>query len=66
MSRRRVLGSLGGVVAAGPVVLGVLPPGTPAAGGDPAPDLTLRTERGPLRLADQQGKVVVLYFSFPG
>jgi len=43
-------GSLGGVWAA----------------GEPAPDITLKTENGDFRVADQKGKVVVLYFSFPG
>jgi hypothetical protein len=36
------------------------------AAGEPAPDITLRTENGDFRVADQKGKVVVLYFSFPG
>ncbi len=36
------------------------------AAGEPAPDITLKTENGTFRLADQKGKVVVLYFSFPG
>jgi hypothetical protein len=45
-----VAGSLGGAWAA----------------GEPAPDITLKTENGDVRVADQKGKVVVLYFSFPG
>jgi len=45
-----VTGSLGGAWAA----------------GEPAPDITLKTENGDFRLADQKGKVLVLYFSFPG
>ena len=36
------------------------------AAGEPAPDITLKTENGDFRLADQKGKVLVLYFSFPG
>ncbi len=37
-----------------------------AAAGELAPDITLKTENGDFRLADQKGKVLVLYFSFPG
>lgn len=34
--------------------------------GVPAPDVTLRTANGEWRLSQQRGKVVVLFFSFPG
>ena len=34
--------------------------------GDIAPDVTLGTANGELRLSSQHGKVLVLYFSFPG
>ena len=37
-----------------------------AGSGEPAPDVTLKTASGDLRLSEQRGKVVVLYFSFPG
>jgi len=37
-----------------------------AVGGDLAPDVTLGTANGELRLSSQHGKVLVLYFSFPG
>lgn len=31
-----------------------------------APDVTFATAKGPFRLSEQKGKVVLLYFSFPG
>lgn len=34
--------------------------------GEPAPDVTLRTANGEWRLSQERGKVVVLFFSFPG
>jgi len=34
--------------------------------GEPAPDVTLNTANGEFRLFEQRGKVLVLYFSFPG
>lgn len=40
-------------------------PGAKAA-GEAAPDITLGTEKGGFRLSEQKGKVLVLYFSFPG
>lgn len=36
------------------------------AAADLAPDLTFSTPNGEFRLSEQRGKVVVLYFSFPG
>jgi len=67
--------SIGGVVA---IVLGIIiyslfstgiigsGGGTSKASADVAPDLTLPTMNGELRLSEERGKVVVLYFSFPG
>ncbi|MFQ5852500.1 MAG: hypothetical protein ACE5JU_18215 [Candidatus Binatia bacterium] len=40
--------------------------GSPAAVGEPAPDVTLNTANGEFRLSQQRGKVLLLYFSFPG
>jgi hypothetical protein len=34
--------------------------------GEPAPDVSLNTTNGEFRLSQQKGKVVILYFSFPG
>lgn len=34
--------------------------------GRPAPDITVLTADGEFRLSQERGKVVVLYFSFPG
>ncbi|MFQ5851900.1 MAG: hypothetical protein ACE5JU_15120 [Candidatus Binatia bacterium] len=34
--------------------------------GEPAPDVTLNTVDGEFRLSQQRGKVLLLYFSFPG
>jgi len=53
-----------GLVAYGLVATG-LPGGSKAAGGL-APDVRLNTADGEFRLSQQRGKVVVLYFSFPG
>jgi len=36
------------------------------ASREPAPDVSLNTANGEFRLSHQKGKVVVLYFSFPG
>ncbi len=36
------------------------------AAGEPAPDVTLNTVDGEFRLSQQRGKVLLLYFSFPG
>jgi hypothetical protein len=33
---------------------------------EPAPDVTVSTANGEFRLSHQRGKVLVLYFSFPG
>ena len=44
-----------------------LVPGAPhPADGERAPDLVLSTTTGELRLSEQRGKVLLLYFSFPG
>lgn len=44
--------------------------GTPQSSGavdrPSAPDITVATTAGDYRLSQQRGKVVVLYFSFPG
>ncbi len=40
--------------------------GGPRAAGEPAPDITLNTSDGEFRLSQQRGKVLLLYFSFPG
>jgi hypothetical protein len=42
------------------------PPGAGSSVGKVAPDLTLATLDGGFRLSEQRGKVVLLYFSFPG
>ncbi|MFQ5829185.1 MAG: hypothetical protein ACE5JD_08525 [Candidatus Methylomirabilia bacterium] len=34
--------------------------------GKPAPDITVRTADGEFRLSEHRGKVLVLFFSFPG
>ena len=36
------------------------------AAGEPAPAITLNTADGEFRLSQQRGKVLLLYFSFPG
>ncbi len=36
------------------------------AAGEPAPDVTLNTVDGEFRLSQHRGKVLLLYFSFPG
>lgn len=36
------------------------------AAGKTAPDVTLNTANGEFRLSEQRGKVLLLYFSFPG
>ncbi len=36
------------------------------AAAEPAPDITLNTANGEFRLSQQRGKVLLLYFSFPG
>ncbi len=41
-------------------------PGTETTVKEPAPDIALATAAGNFQLSDQRGKVVVLYFSFPG
>ena len=40
--------------------------GSREASADLAPDVTLATFQGDLQLSRERGKVVVLYFSFPG
>lgn len=40
--------------------------GDARATGGLAPDVSLTTENGEYHLSQQKGKVVVLYFSFPG
>lgn len=66
--RRRLFwaGSVAFIV--GLLVYGLLatgPLGGPKA-GEPAPDISFATANGEFRLSQQEGKVVVLYFSFPG
>lgn len=34
--------------------------------GEAAPDVTLRSPSGDFRLSQQQGRVLVLFFTFPG
>ncbi len=38
----------------------------PTASYELAPDIVVATAAGSFQLSDQRGKVVVLYFSFPG
>ncbi len=40
--------------------------GNSRASAEPAPDITLNTADGEFRLSQQRGKVLLLYFSFPG
>ena len=40
--------------------------GAEKAEGDLAPAITLTTTEGDFRISEQQGKVVVLYYSFAG
>jgi hypothetical protein len=40
--------------------------GAAQAAGQPAPDVSVSTANGEFRLSQQRGKVLVLYFSFPG
>lgn len=40
--------------------------GAAQAAGQPAPDVSMSTANGEFRLSQQRGKVLVLYFSFPG
>lgn len=40
--------------------------GAAQAAGVPAPDVSVSTPNGEFRLSQQRGKVLVLYFSFPG
>lgn len=40
--------------------------GAAQASGEPAPDVSLGTANGEFRLSQNRGKVLVLYFSFPG
>ncbi|MFB3120951.1 MAG: hypothetical protein ACE10H_02020 [Candidatus Binatia bacterium] len=53
-----------GLVAYGLFVTDLL--GGSRAAGEPAPDVTLNTANGEFRLSQQRGKVLLLYFSFPG
>ncbi|HWP34125.1 MAG TPA: hypothetical protein VNM66_00870 [Thermodesulfobacteriota bacterium] len=57
-------GTLVGLTALG--LWGAGAPSLRRPAGEPAPDVTVRTESGAYRLSEQRGKVVVLYFSFPG
>ncbi len=52
------------IVAYGLFVTDLL--GGSRAAGEPAPDVTLNTANGEFRLSQQRGKVLLLYFSFPG
>jgi len=40
--------------------------GNSRAAAEPAPDVTLKTANGEFSLSQQRGKVLLLYFSFPG
>ena len=40
--------------------------GTESTAKEPAPDIVLATAAGTFQLSEHRGKVVVLYFSFPG
>lgn len=55
---------IAGIVMYGLFVTDLL--GGPRAAGEPAPDITLNTADGEFRLSQQRGKVLLLYFSFPG
>ena len=55
---------IGGIVAYGLFATDLL--GGSRAAGEPAPDVTLNTADGEFRLSQQRGKVLLLYFSFPG
>lgn len=70
MTARRALLALAAALAAALVSVLVLwpEPGPPEAGGGvplgTPVDFTLRSPAGPWRLADQRGKVVLLYFGY--
>lgn len=53
-----------GLLAYGLFAIGV--GGAAQAAGQPAPDVSVSTANGEFRLSQQRGKVLVLYFSFPG
>jgi len=53
-----------GIVAYGLFATDLL--GGSRAAAEPAPDITLNTADGEFRLSQQRGKVLLLYFSFPG
>ena len=55
---------IAGIVAYGLFVTDLL--GGSRAAAEPAPDVTLNTANGEFRLSQQKGKVLLLYFSFPG
>ncbi len=55
---------IAGIVAYGLFATDLL--GGSRAAAEPAPDVTLNTLNGEFRLSQQRGKVLVLYFSFPG
>ena len=40
--------------------------GNSRVAAEPAPDVTLKTANGEFSLSQQRGKVLLLYFSFPG
>jgi|GEM_PF-4358594 len=67
-----LLGS-GGILVFSVVLLSLFAPHLLGLGPDPnaqvfskAPSVTLATEKGEFRLAEHQGEVVLLFFSFPG
>ncbi len=55
---------IAGIVAYGLFATDLL--GGSRAAGEPAPDVTLNTVDGEFRLSQHRGKVLLLYFSFPG
>jgi len=58
----------GVVLLSGIAVYGLSTIQSSAVQGDigPAPNVTLRTDAGDVPLASARGKILVLYFSFPG
>ena len=63
----------GGLIAAVALLVGLTfafsgpqEPETELASANPAPDMTLATLSGDFQLSENQGEVLVLYFSFPG
>ena len=55
---------IAGIMAYGLFITDLL--GGSRAAGEPAPDVAVNTAMGEFRLSQQRGKVLLLYFSFPG